>query len=635
MNFMDSAAQAGAHAGPAGDEAAALDAAAAAAQAEAAEAEAAEAEAAEALAAAAEAARITAALEAERFAQGGGFPGPPAGQPPVMQPPPGDPQQMQLGMPPMEQPPVEDAPVGALSAVRFMGTVTSFSTSTAWGSIACSELAQQYGKDIFFHLKDCGGATVSKGQKVSFLLEPRNANGKPQARQVQAALPSSDPAGLTRYTGTVTNFSLSSAWGFIACPELQPIFHKDIFFHVKDCGGAAVVEGQNVTFLLDEKANPSKPQARSIRIPGDEMALLQQALIGAGALPMNTAGGSPDGGGLVRYIGTVTNYSNTSAWGFILCPELRAFFGKDIFFHRTDCGGSLNVANGATVSFILDKSQPGKPQARSIRVPGEEPPPVQQGAFASPGGGAAQVTSSITDDYGNPRFTGQVTNYSTSSAWGFILCPELRSVFGKDIFFHRTDCAGASSLTNGCTVSFVLDQNEPTKPQGRQVRIEGGGLTATGAPTLSSLMNLGQAGPSSGHGGLMTEAGQFAGTIESFSQEGGFGFIDCPQLGEYGKPSKAIVFNLQDCIGMGGASGPPKPGRGATFLLGTASTGKQQAFQVAYTIDGSGDRPDVQKSEHLGANIQLDPKVLALAGVTSIEGLASESERMAKRMRMD
>jgi len=335
----------------------------------------------------------------------------------------------------------------------------------------------------------------------------------------------------------------------------------------------------------------------------------------------------------VRYIGTVTNYSNTSAWGFILCPELRAFFGKDIFFHRTDCGGSLNVANGATVSFILDQSQPGKPQARSIRMPGEEPPPVQQGAFLSPGGTGVQVTSSITDANGTPRFTGQVTNYS-ASAWGFILCPELRSVFGKDIFFHRTDCAGAANLANGCTVSFVLDQTELTKPQARQVRIESGGVASTGAPTLSSLMALGQAQPSSAASIVMSEAGQYAGTIESFSQEGGFGFIDCPDLGE-GTKGKAIVFNLQDCIGMSGASGPPKPGRGVTFLLGRAPTGKQQAFQVAYTIDGSGDRPELQKSEYAGANIQIDPKVLALAGVTSIEALAEETERLAKRQRRD
>lgn len=388
-------------------------------------------------------------------------------------------------------------------AIRYNGTVTSFSANTAWGFIACPDLAAVYSKDIFFHLKDCGGATISKGQKVSFLLEEANVLGKPQARAIRGSQHTPDPPNAIRYVGTVTSFSTASAWGFIACSELSALYQKDIFFHLKDCGGASISKGQTVSFLLDENNEPSKPQARSIRVSQDDS----------------------ESSGLARYRGIVTNYSIATAWGFIQCPDLTAVYGKDIFFHTKDCGGAL-VAKGTAVTFVLDDStDPSKPQARNIRI--------------------------------------EATKGYTSQGVSF---PQMQQA--------------NTSLLGDNTVSAIMSDS-------------------------------------------LSASSTFTGTIQSFSEQAGWGFIECPALGLEG--GKGIFFHVKDCIGM--ATLPPTRGTCVTFTLGYGPSGKPQAVQVCCSNQAQGNGPFVgtKRTAATASGLSIDPQVLAMAGLHNLQMLTMDN----------
>ena len=63
--------------------------------------------------------------------------------------------------------------------------VKSFNIIEGYGFIACSEMMQKYGCDVFMHKRQFFAATVSLriGDHVKFRLE-FSKQGKPQARQI-------------------------------------------------------------------------------------------------------------------------------------------------------------------------------------------------------------------------------------------------------------------------------------------------------------------------------------------------------------------------------------------------------------------------------------------------------------------
>jgi len=348
----------------------------------------------------------------------------------------------------------------------------------------------------------------------------------------------------------VTSWAKSTAWGFISCPDLQAYFAKDIFFHQKDCGGSNIVKGQKVTFMLDDVAG--KPQARFVR----------------------PVGNLPDPADEIRYDGTVASFSVASAWGFISCPVLQATFNKDVFFHLKDCGGLASVERGQAVTFLLDATaNPAKPQARSVRVlvePGMSP---------------------------EARYRGTVTNFSQNTAWGFIACPELNQVYGKDVFFHQKDAPG-QTVANGAVVTFTLDNTDSTKPQARQVRLEGGagGLSSSSieGAIQNVLSSIGTGGQQQHQPQQLQAFGQptqqpvravdgsvtYSGHVQSFSSQAGWGFLECAALAAtLGlPPGKGLFFHTKDFVGLPGVA--PNKGDPVTFALGQGPSGKPQGVQV-------------------------------------------------------
>jgi len=441
------------------------------------------------------------------------------------------------------------AVAGAYAGVRHTGTVTSFSSQTAWGFISCPDLAAVLGKDVFFHLKDCTGASITKGQTVTFVLEDNH--GKPQAREVQGQQASPDPEGAIRYTGIVTSFSLQSAWGFISCPDLTPVYGKDIFFHIKDCGGALMQKEQQVSFLLDENSAPGKPRARSVFVLGPQVL--------GGTVPESGGGYIDPVSGTTRYRGIVTNHSVNTAWGFIDCQELKAVYGKDVFFHNKDCVGQP-ATKGAVVNFALvldERGDPSKPRASQIVVEqaGIQPPQPQQPLYQE----------------------GYQTAYQQLA--NSLYAPQQQTLYDG-------------------------------QPQQQMLPYAGSSLQ----PELQ---------------GLQGREGDLVGSIQSFSAQAGWGFIECAALNLAG--GRGLFFHAKDCEGM--VTNPPTKGAHVAFQMGTGPSGKPQAVHVRYLAEQPAPAAGVKRTAAAVSAVEIDAAQMLALQQLQMQILGGELDRPAKRQR--
>lgn len=489
--------------------------------------------------------------------------------------------------------------------MQYEGIVTSFSTTTKWGFIACPLLSANVEgkKDIFFHMKDCD-QPVSKGQTVYFLLDEHSVtSGKPQARRIIGAAIAADPIGANRLTGSVISYSEASAWGFITCPEVSQVYHKDVFFHLKDCGGSPISKGQTVSFILDEDAaKGGKPQARSVQV------------LGGSSLSHSV------------YRGSIVGFSPNTAWGFINCPDLVGTFGKDIFFHQKNVHGGAGAATkGATVTFVLDEqTENGKPQARDIRV---------DGASITGGGNSGGCNSGCSGCGSSGGFgCGGGGGCSSSGCRGAYGCGGGGFGGGRGGGFGSSD-GGCGSSGGGTAAGDAIQQLLAAV----QTLVSG-----NRSPTAATLPKAPAHRPtSSASMGFGSGGGDLMGTIQSFSGQAGWGFIECPALGH--ASGKGIFFHVKDCRGMSDAA-PPVAGQAVTFSLGRGSNGKEQAVNVS-AAGGAGSPSSsfgassfsAQKRSPATAGLNIDAQQL-LAALTSLGNLANrssgEGQMHSKRPRM-
>jgi len=385
-----------------------------------------------------------------------------------------------------------------------------------------------------------------------------------------------DPEGMTRLEGVIVGFSHNAGWGFISCPEVSATYGKDCFFHVKDCGGINPSKGQSVSFLLQEDEKTGKPHAKSILFDMNQATSMASNSFKLAGMSMGGKAPTAAQVGGPRYTGTVLSYTNQTGWGFITCPEVQAAYGKDVFFHLKDIAGVYSVAKGDMLSFCLDDQVTGKPQASQIQLIGK------------------------TDAPGAVRYEGTVTGFTQSTGWGFIACPKLKQVFQKDVFFHQKDCSGGA-VSKGLQVSFLLEEEstQTGKPKATAVMVPEGapppmmplGPGSAGATQVQSALTglapfgLGGGAPQGIGGGVdlatvltvvQATGAQLSGTVQSFSDPPGWGFLECPALGL--QPGKGIFFHVKDCNGMG----PDRLQQGAavTFSVSNGPSGRLQASNV-------------------------------------------------------
>lgn len=69
-----------------------------------------------------------------------------------------------------------------------------------------------------------------------------------------------------------------------------------------------------------------------------------------------------------RYVGTLKGYSESDAYGFLNCPELRAIYNVDVYIHKNvymQVTPPLQI--GESVNFSIHENSKGQPQACFVR----------------------------------------------------------------------------------------------------------------------------------------------------------------------------------------------------------------------------------------------------------------------------
>lgn len=239
--------------------------------------------------------------------------------------------------------------------------------------------------------------------------------------------------------------------------------------------------------------------------------------------------------------GTVKSFNFEKGYGFLTSPE---FGSQDVFLLRAD-----NVplaAKGDQVTFTVLDTEKG-PEAKDISI----------------------VTR------GEGSFKGTVKSFNKEKGFGFISCDITKEIFGKDVFFMKTDIAGGF-VAPGATVIFGVRQTDKG-PEGVMVK-PWEGKSNTNWRTQATQKGYTQT-PHMGKGastkGTMSDE-RVMGVVKSFNVEKGWGFIETQQLGG------EDVFLL----GKEMPGEPPNVGDTVHFTVSMSSRGAQAKDVTKVTMDG-------------------------------------------------
>eukprot|EP00439_Symbiodinium_sp_Y106_P010139 s2395_g1.t1 len=129
----------------------------------------------------------------------------------------------------------------------------------------------------------------------------------------------------------------------------------------------------------------------------------------------------------------------------------------DVFLNQAVEGG---IKLGSLVSFTLEMSKDGKPQARNARMEAEK---VDRPKTSAPGQEARELVGKV--------FKGRVKSFNATNGFGFLTCEELKSKFnGRDIYVNHTQVPGGGPLISGHEYEFKLFVNPQMQPQGRELK---------------------------------------------------------------------------------------------------------------------------------------------------------------------
>mmetsp|Transcript_39589 Transcript_39589/g.86451 ORF Transcript_39589/g.86451 Transcript_39589/m.86451 type:complete len:394 (+) Transcript_39589:106-1287(+) len=286
------------------------------------------------------------------------------------------------------------------------------------------------------------------------------------------------------------------------------------------------------------------------------------------------------------YIGTIKSFNPDKGWGHIECDETRAIYDKDIFLLRSQLNGNL-VNKGQKVSFQVTDGTKG-PEATSVEVIS----PVPMAGMAPGRGawpGAAPVGSGLgaCGAGGDSGYIGMIKSFRMESGWGHIACEQTQLLYGKDIFFMKSQVPGGN-IAVGTQVHFTVTQGMKG-PEAANIAIMGGPAGGLGngygggafggpcgnGPCGNSPCGNGIANNMSWGAATQNHMGNqvYYGTVKSFSDEKGWGHISCPQTQAiYGKD----IFLLRRAI-FGSAGVDPMPGDQVQFSVVPGMKGPEAA----------------------------------------------------------
>lgn len=154
------------------------------------------------------------------------------------------------------------------------GIVKSFSDTSGWGFVTLD------GQDVFLHVKDCTDGRPAQGDVITFDIEkdqvkadrmkalnvtgcsqPADGSGKGMGKG-KCVQGKGKGSGSGSHQGVVKSFNDNKGWGFITLDGV------DIFLHVKDCLGNRPVQGDWLSFDLDDDSVRGPGQKKATNVSG-------------------------------------------------------------------------------------------------------------------------------------------------------------------------------------------------------------------------------------------------------------------------------------------------------------------------------------------------------------------------------
>jgi len=271
-----------------------------------------------------------------------------------------------------------------------------------------------------------------------------------------------------RFLGNIKSYVKNKGYGFIACPETMDEFGQDVFLHRAEVGNFDV--GSEVSFVVKMNDKTQQPRAYDLQ----DVSLQDHE----------------------RFVGIVKSFVESKGYGFISCPETMDEFGQDVFLLRSEVG---NFDVGSEVSFLVkmnDKTQ--QPQAYDLQ-------------------------DVLLQD--NEQYVGSVKSFSEKRGFGFLACPETEAKYGQDVYVHHQELG---QCPVGSQVAFLVRLNEKNQPQAYDLQVFVPHAVASPRvphPKKSFPSPLGDIAGLASH-----TSERYVGTVKSFSEKHGYGFISCPEL---------------------------------------------------------------------------------------------------------
>jgi len=170
-----------------------------------------------------------------------------------------------------------------------------------------------------------------------------------------------------RLHGVIKSFNEAMCFGFIACPETEQVFQRDVFLHRRDLAGSGATVGSTVSFTV-ELNREGKPQARSVVLEAAPPTRTDAPEQQVGVLRGPAAAAIQER----VFDGVIKSFNQRSGFGFIACPETRGLFGCDIFLHHSHLNG---FAIGDQVQFQIElDSVNGTPKGCKLKAPSSAKP---------------------------------------------------------------------------------------------------------------------------------------------------------------------------------------------------------------------------------------------------------------------
>eukprot|EP00929_Paragymnodinium_shiwhaense_P019894 TRINITY_DN13424_c0_g3_i2.p1 TRINITY_DN13424_c0_g3~~TRINITY_DN13424_c0_g3_i2.p1 ORF type:complete len:1177 (+),score=287.72 TRINITY_DN13424_c0_g3_i2:100-3630(+) len=276
-----------------------------------------------------------------------------------------------------------------------------------------------------------------------------------------------------------------------------------------------------------------------------------------------------------EYVGQVKVLQPEKSFGFIHCPALKGQFQNDVFVLRENFRHA-GITVGSDVRFRVFVNHTGKPQARDV-------------ILADPAAAAADPSSVLGLAPGDKvlgQATGTIKMFNSDKKYGFIECPNLKAQgYPKDVFVGYSHAMG---FCVGSVVSFTLVQNKKGDPEAKALTAVDPTLAAAMAPTTllppvdTTLLSQAQGvkrkhDEMSGDGSVFN--GVFKGVIRTFSEQNGYGFVECEQMKAMGFSSDAFLHSSQAQGFAVGAS--------VMFDLYVNKQGKPNAKNLQWAEDNS------------------------------------------------